>query len=628
MSSPDRFRPGPVTLATAGLLAVLFGLEVALSVDTLSGVLAPSIQTLVAMGAISKDLVLDQHQWWRLVAGPLLHADLVHLVLNGLVLVFAGFLVEALVGKLRWIVIYGVGALVGGLFSAFFNPLDLVSIGASGAGMALLAAVFVLAFAVHTPAERSALQLNAARFLVPSLLPMATTRTGEHIDFAAHFGGAIGGALVALALLPELKAQLRKELTPSPESQLVEEPRRPLTPLVAPLAAAFVAFTAAGITVTARDVPALLALQGRAKPAAWLGWLRQACALRSTSSCFVAGKALARGDGVAKDPDTAQRLLAPLCDTKDVDACFELGLLEYERRQLGPAAEAWGRACDLGELAACRNQALALSDAGATDQEPTIRARFQQACPAVPTACGDLASRVFEDDPKTAFDAAVKGCTGKDGFSCWLEGRFLADGVGTEKDLAKSREFHEQACTLGDVRGCNSLAIFLQRGWGGDVDLARAAKLLDESCAKGDPTCCANFAISLWEGKGIAQDQDRARKLFEETCAAGVSGGCDGLADAVPEKERASAKDVFQKGCAAQAASGCLYLGAVLENHEQDFAGADALYVQACDLGDPSGCAWHADMLKAGKGVEKDLAQADAFYRRACAGGVERACGK
>lgn len=628
MSSPDRFKPGPVTLVTAGLLVVVFLLEVALSIDDVTGVLAPSIQTLVAMGGISKDLVLEQHQWWRLVAGPLLHADLVHIVLNGLVLVFAGFLVEALVGKLRWIVIYGVGAIAGGLFSALFNPLDLVSIGASGAGMALLAAVFVLAFAVHTPAERSALQINAARFLVPSLLPMATTRTGDHIDFAAHFGGAIGGALVALALLPELKAQLRAELTPSPESQLREEPRRPLTPVIAPIAAGLVAFTAAGIAFTARDVPGLLALQGRAKPASWMPWLKAACTLHSTSSCFVAGKTLARGDGVAKDPDAAHRLLAPLCDKSDVDACFELGLLEYERKNLLEAATAWARACDGGELAACRNQALALSDAGATDQEATIRARFDKACPTVPAACGDLASRVYEETPDVAFHAAMKGCGAKDGFSCWLEARFLADGTGTEKDLAKSRELHDQACTLGEVRGCNSLAIFLQRGWGGDVDVARAAKLLDQACATGDPTSCANFAISLWQGKGIAADQPRARKLFEQTCSAGISGGCDGLADAVPENERASAKDVFQAGCAAHAASGCLYLGAVLENHEADPSGADALYAKACELGDPSGCAWHGDMLEAGKGVAKDLEQAAEFYRRACEGGVERACGK
>jgi TPR repeat protein/membrane associated rhomboid family serine protease len=628
MSSPDRFKPGPVTLATAGFLVVVFLLEVALSIGDLSGVLSPSIQVLVAMGGISKDLVLEQHQWWRLVAGPLLHGDLVHIVLNGLVLVFAGFLVEALVGKLRWIVIYGVGAIAGGLFSAFFNPSDIVSVGASGAGMALLAAVFVLAFALDAPAERSALQVTAARFLVPSLLPIATTRSGGHVDFAAHFGGAIGGTLVALALLPELKAHLRAELTPPPESPLRITHRRPLTPVIAPIAAGLVAFTAAGIAFTARDVPAVLVLQGRAKPASWMPWLTTACALRSTSSCFVAGKALARGDGVEKDADAAQRLLAPLCDKNDVDACFELGRLEYERKHFLEAATAWARACDRGELSSCHNQAIALENAGATDQEATIRARFDKACPTVPAACGDLAMRVYDEAPEVAFNAAKKGCGARDGFSCWVEAMCLADGAGTEKDLVKSRELHEQACTLGEVRGCNSLAIFLQRGWGGDVDVARAATLLDQACATGDPTSCANFAEALWEGKGIPADQPRARKLFEETCAAGVNGACHGLVKAVPQKERASVKEIFQTGCAANAATGCLYLGAVLEDHEADFAGADALYARACELGDAIGCTLHADMLEAGKGVAKDLQQAAEFYRRACEGGIERACEK
>jgi rhomboid protease GluP len=46
-----------------------------------------------------------------------------------------------------------------------------------------------------------ALQAPLARILIPSLLPIVTSRSGEHVDFAAHFGGAAAGAALGLALL-------------------------------------------------------------------------------------------------------------------------------------------------------------------------------------------------------------------------------------------------------------------------------------------------------------------------------------------------------------------------------------------------------------------------------------------
>jgi rhomboid protease GluP len=44
------------------------------------------------------------------------------------------------------------------------------------------------------------MQILAMRVLIPSLLPLATAR-GVHIDYGAHLGGAVSGALVGLLLL-------------------------------------------------------------------------------------------------------------------------------------------------------------------------------------------------------------------------------------------------------------------------------------------------------------------------------------------------------------------------------------------------------------------------------------------
>lgn len=68
--------------------------------------------------------------------------------------------------------------------------------------MGLFAAALMLSFRLPEGSQaRTRLQYRAARVLIPSLLPLLTTPSGGQIDYGAHFGGAISGALVALFLL-------------------------------------------------------------------------------------------------------------------------------------------------------------------------------------------------------------------------------------------------------------------------------------------------------------------------------------------------------------------------------------------------------------------------------------------
>jgi rhomboid protease GluP len=81
-------------------------------------------------------------------------------------------------------------------------PPHLISVGASGALMGMFAALFVGSFrlAAGTPA-RYGLQFNSLRVIVPSLLPLFSSGSSAHIDYGAHFGGALSGAVLAGLLL-------------------------------------------------------------------------------------------------------------------------------------------------------------------------------------------------------------------------------------------------------------------------------------------------------------------------------------------------------------------------------------------------------------------------------------------
>lgn len=203
--------PAPVGLqgfrvpwVTLSLLAVLIGVYV-VEIEFPVGPPVnddPGLRTLIAWGALSHTAVLSDGQWYRLFTAPLLHGSFAHILGNGVALLFGGWLLERLVGRLWFFAFFAISALGGSLVSLATGPANLVSVGASGALMGMFAGLFVSSFRLGSgTAARSRLQINSLRILIPSLLPSLSDATGTHIDYGAHAGGALAGAVLALALL-------------------------------------------------------------------------------------------------------------------------------------------------------------------------------------------------------------------------------------------------------------------------------------------------------------------------------------------------------------------------------------------------------------------------------------------
>lgn len=200
--------PSPAAVADAGApwltwtmiaaLVLAFTAEHLLAVVPWHGALGPDILTLIALGGLSHDLVADG-QWYRLFTAATLHADLFHLLLNGVALMLGGVVLEGLFGRAWLLALFMLGALGGSLLSYALNPPELVSVGASGAIMGLLAAAFVSSFRLPEGPQRVQIQTQMMQVLIPSMLPLAIR--GGGIDYAAHLGGALTGGLVGLLLL-------------------------------------------------------------------------------------------------------------------------------------------------------------------------------------------------------------------------------------------------------------------------------------------------------------------------------------------------------------------------------------------------------------------------------------------
>jgi rhomboid protease GluP len=195
----ERGRP-VLTYAMLALFTAIFLVEVLLPGNSGSD-FSPDITTLVAMGGVSRSLVVEQGEWYRLFTAALLHASPMHIIFNGIAFWNGGVILEGLVGPAWLFTIFGLGALGGSLMSLAINEPNIVSVGASGAIMGMFSAGLVATLRIPPGAGRSRIQGGLLRMLIPSLLPFLSVHSGEKIDYADHFGGTLAGLAVGLLLI-------------------------------------------------------------------------------------------------------------------------------------------------------------------------------------------------------------------------------------------------------------------------------------------------------------------------------------------------------------------------------------------------------------------------------------------
>ncbi|MDQ6781216.1 MAG: rhomboid family intramembrane serine protease, partial [Candidatus Eremiobacteraeota bacterium] len=161
------------------------------------------VGVLMQAGVLQSALV-SRGEWWRLITSGFIHFGFLHIVFNSYALWLGGTVVEYFYGSPRYALIYSL-ALLGGSFAAYYTTLGspVSTAGASGAIMGVFGAMFVLG--LKLPPLRQILIQNA---VLPIILTLANGFMNPGISNAAHIGGAITGALVALALRPARAEQV------------------------------------------------------------------------------------------------------------------------------------------------------------------------------------------------------------------------------------------------------------------------------------------------------------------------------------------------------------------------------------------------------------------------------------
>lgn len=160
------------------------------SVAQSSGGLQPSPE-FVDRWALNGFAVADG-EWYRLITSAFLHASLIHIAFNMLMLWWFGQALESALGRARFLGIYFVSALAGSAGALLLSSAGTNTVGASGAVFGILGAGLVL--------ERRQIYVFGGGALAIVVLNVVFTFAISNISIGGHLGGLAGGMLAVLAL--------------------------------------------------------------------------------------------------------------------------------------------------------------------------------------------------------------------------------------------------------------------------------------------------------------------------------------------------------------------------------------------------------------------------------------------
>jgi membrane associated rhomboid family serine protease len=131
--------------------------------------------------------------WWRLITSAFLHYGPIHLGLNMMSLYFAGRILEQVIGRWRYLLLYVASGLAGAAGALYWSP-NSPTVGASGAIFGVLGALLVL--------ERRGNIATGGQVLLLIILNLVITFSySSSISVGGHIGGLIAGILLMVAFV-------------------------------------------------------------------------------------------------------------------------------------------------------------------------------------------------------------------------------------------------------------------------------------------------------------------------------------------------------------------------------------------------------------------------------------------
>lgn len=177
-----------VTFALIAVNVLMYVLTAYQAQSVMENANSPSFLSLVLQPAH----VALTGEWWRLITAGFLHFGLLHIVLNMVSLYVIGREVEIVLGRLRFLGVYLISLLGGGIAAYLLSPIGQLVAGASGAVFGLMGALLVAVIR---------LKLDPKSVIIVIVLNLVISFQVANISWQGHIGGLIVGAVAMAAMV-------------------------------------------------------------------------------------------------------------------------------------------------------------------------------------------------------------------------------------------------------------------------------------------------------------------------------------------------------------------------------------------------------------------------------------------
>ena len=177
------------------VLFILLNILIFLVVDFTGG--SENTAHMIECGAAYPPLILENGEIYRLFTCMFLHFGIEHLLNNMLVLFVLGSRLEQVIGKIKFLLIYLIGGVLGNVISLLIELRTqdfAVSAGASGAVFAVMGAMIYIV--IRNKGWLGDLSMRQILVMAAFSLYFGFASTG--VDNTAHVGGMVSGFFLAV----------------------------------------------------------------------------------------------------------------------------------------------------------------------------------------------------------------------------------------------------------------------------------------------------------------------------------------------------------------------------------------------------------------------------------------------
>jgi membrane associated rhomboid family serine protease len=125
--------------------------------------------------------------WWQVVTSVFTHLTFIHLAVNMVSLFIIGPILERVLGRRRFLIVYGIAGLAGSATVMWLTSPEASTVGASGALFGLMGAILLLSYKAKGNYKQVLIILGAN--IAFTLFYVGT------ISWQGHFGGLVGGLI-------------------------------------------------------------------------------------------------------------------------------------------------------------------------------------------------------------------------------------------------------------------------------------------------------------------------------------------------------------------------------------------------------------------------------------------------